>query len=170
MTRRSEKYPCVYSWSMDTRYCSREGKWQNNLLSDYEYLYEFMTGAIEDTPANKEKFARLRERGFLSEDNRVRIMVVRGEWDVLFSKLPPLDEEHKRIFADFALEQAMLTAKDYPPQMHDFVMMYHTGNFMGTTVALMVMDILYGNGTLKPLTEEEKITSNLLMFCDTLPV
>ena len=170
MTRRSEKYPCVYSWSMDTRYCSREGKWQNNLLSDYEYLYEFMTGAIEDTPANKEKFARLRERGFLSEDNRVRIMVVRGEWDVLFSKLPPLDEEHKRIFADFALEQAMLTAKDYPPQMHDFVMMYHTGNFMGTAVALMVMDILYGNGTLKPLTEEEKITSNLLMFCDTLPV
>ncbi len=169
MTRRSQKYPCVYSWSIDTRYSSREGYWQNNLLSDYEYLYEFLTGAIEDTPANKEKFARLRERGFLSEDNRVRIMVLRGEWNRLFSRIPSLSEDLKKTFADFALERAMLTAKDYPPQMRDLVMTRNVAGFVGTTVALMVMDILYGNGTLKPLTEEERITSNLFMCCDILP-
>ena len=72
MTRWSEKYPSVYSWSVDTRYSSREGAWKNNRTSDYEYLYEFITGTIEDTPANKEKFDRLRKRGYLSKDNNIQ--------------------------------------------------------------------------------------------------
>ena len=60
MTRISEKYPLVYSWSIDTRYSSRKGSWQNNLTSDYEYLYEFLNGTICDNAANAEKIARLR--------------------------------------------------------------------------------------------------------------
>jgi len=169
MGRWSEKYPSVYSWSIDSRYCSRSGAWANNLVSDYEYLYEFITGAIEDNYANKEKFERLRKRGFLSEDNKVRIMVMRGDASEFFASLPSLDEELKERFADYALEQAMLIAKDYPPQMHDLVVARNVEKFIARTVALMVMDILYENGTFTPLTEEERVTSNLLMFCDRLP-
>ena len=169
MNRWSEKYPSVYSWSIDTRYCSRKGAWGNNLTSDYEYLYEFMTGAIDDTPANKEKFDRLRERGYLTKDNKVNIMVMRAKQNEFFSKLPLLDENLKRTFSDYALEQAMLIAENYPPQMRDLVIDCNAARFVGTAVALMVMDILYENGTFHPLTEEEKVTSNLLMFCDTLP-
>ena len=169
MTRWSEKYPSVYSWSIDTRYCSRKGAWANNFTSDYEYLYEFMTGAIKDTPANKEKFDRLRKRGYLTEDNKVNIMVMRGKQNEFFAKIPKLDETVKRTFADYALEQAMVIAKDYPPQMRDLLVAGNVVTFVGPTVALMVMDILYENGTFRPLTEDEKITSNLLMFCDRLP-
>ncbi len=169
MTRWSQKYPSVSSWSVDTRYCSREGYWANNLTSDYEYLYEFITGAIDNTPANKEKFERLRERRYLSKENKINIMVMRGDQNEFFSKLPTLGEEIKKTFADYALEQAMISAKDYPPQMRDLVVDWSVGGFVGRTVALMLMDILYENGTFKPLTEEEKITSNLLMFCDRLP-
>jgi len=169
MIRWSEKYPTVYSWSIDTRYCSRKGAWENNLTSDYEYLYEFMMGAIEDTPANKEKFDRLRDRGYLTKDNKVNIMVMYGDQNEFFSKLPSLDEELKKTLADYALERAMLIAKEYPPQMRDLVVTHRTGGFVGRTVALMVMDILYENGTFRPLTEDEKVTSNLLMFCDRLP-
>lgn len=169
MNRWSEKYP-VYAWSIDTRYDSRTGYWENNLICDYEYLYEFMTGAIEDTPANKEKFDRLRERGYLTEDNKVNIMVMRGERNEFFSKLPGIGEKVTRTFADYALEQAMLIAKDYPPQMRDLIVAENAGSFAGgNTVALMVMDILYANGTFKPLTEEERVSANLIMFCDRLP-
>ncbi len=169
MNRWSEKYP-VYSWSIDTRYDSREGRWENNLTSDYEYLYEFMTGAIKDTTANKEKFDRLRKRGYLTEDNKVNIMVMRGERNEFFSKLPDLDEGIKRTFADYALEDATLRAKDYPPQMRDLIVADSAGSFVGGfTVALMVMDILYGNGTFRTLTKDERVTANLLMFCDRLP-
>ena len=169
MTRWSEKYPSVTSWSIDTRYSSREGYWANNLTSDYEYLYEFMTGAIENAPANKEKFDRLKKRGYLSQDNEINIMIIRGKQNQFFSKLPPLSEELKRTFADYALEQATLVAKDYPPQMRELIVDWNAGGFVGATVALMLMDLLYENGTFKPLTEKEKITSNLFMFCDRLP-
>ena len=169
MNRWSEKYPSVYAWSVDTRYSSRTGAWRNNLTSDYEYLYEFMTGAIENTPANKEKFDRLRARGYLTEDNKVNIMVMRGEANAFFSKLPELSEEVKRTFVNYALEHAMLIAKDYPSQMRDLVVARYVDAFVNQTVGLMVMDILYENGTFRPLTEQEKITANLLMFCDQLP-
>lgn len=169
MTRWSEKYPSVYAWSVDSRYSSRTGGWKNNRTSDYEYLYEFLTGAIENTPANKEKFDRLKKRGFLTEDNKVNIMVMQGEAKAFFAKLPELDEATKKTFADYALEHAMLVAKNYPPQMRDLVVFRYVSAFVDPTVALMVMDILYENGTFRPLTEGEKGTSNLLMFCDQLP-
>ena len=169
MNRWSEKYPSIHAWSFDTRYSSRTGAWKNNLTSDYEYLYEFMTGAIENTPANKEKFDRLKARGYLTEDNKVNIMVMRNEAKAFFAKLPSLSEEIKKTFADYALEHAMLVAKNYPPQMRDLVVARYVGSFVDSTVALMVMDILYENGTFRPLTEREKVTSNLLMFCDQLP-
>ncbi|MEG6612125.1 sigma-70 family RNA polymerase sigma factor [Pseudoclostridium thermosuccinogenes] len=168
MTRKSEKYP-VYSWSIDTRYCAREGAWQNNLTSDYEYLYEFMTGAISDDTANADKFKRLRERNFITDDNKVNIMIIKGDHNEFFSKIPSLDEKTKKKFAHYALESAEIIARDYPPQMHDLVISWHAGGFVGNTVAIMVMDILYGNGAFKELTDSEKITSNLLMFCDVLP-
>ena len=31
------------------------------------------------------------------------------------------------------------------------------------------MDILYSDGTFAPLTDKERVTSNLLMFTDVLP-
>lgn len=128
-----------------------------------------MTGAIENTPANKEKFDRLKTRGFLTEDSKVNIMVIRDEAKAFFAKLPSLSEEVKKTFADYTLEHAMLVAKNYPPQMRDLVVARYVSSFVDSTVALMVMDILYENGTFRPLTEEEKVTSNLLMFCDQLP-
>ena len=169
MNRWSEKYPCVYSWSIDSRYSSRKGKWQNNLTSDYEYLYELLTGAIDESTANKEKFERLRNREFLTDDNKINVMIVRADPDEFFSKLPSLDEKFKKLFADYALEEATLLSNDYPPQMRDYVMCWNVFGFIGREVALMVMDILYENGTFRPLTENEKVTSNLLMFCDRLP-
>ena len=94
---------------------------------------------------------------------------MRGNQNEFFAKIPKLDETVKRTFADYALEQAMVIAKDYPPQMRDLLVAGNAVTFVGPTVALMVMDILYENGTFRPLTEDEKITSNLLMFCDRLP-
>ena len=169
MTRWSEKYPSVYSWSVDTRYSSREGAWQNNCTADYEYLYEFLTGRITDEDASSEKFKRLRKRKYLSEDGQVNIMVIKGKKEDFFDRIPKLDDGLKQAFADFALEAATLEANDYPSQMRDLVISWMAGGFINAAVALMVMDILYADGTFKPLTEDEKITSNLIMFCDILP-
>lgn len=169
MTRNSCKYP-VECWSVDSRYSSREGGWQNNIGTDYEYLYEFITGSLADNSANEDKFKRLRERKFLSDDNKVNIMIVQGKAEDFFSKIPELDDKFKKKFADYALEYAQVKAMDYPPQMRDLIISWTAGGFVGNNeVALMLMDILYGNGTFKLLTQQEKITSNLIMFSDVLP-
>lgn len=169
MTRNSCKYP-VECWSVDSRYSSREGGWQNNIGTDYEYLYEFITGNLADNSANEDKFKRLRERKFLSDDNKVNIMIVQGKAEDFFSKIPELDDKFKKKFADYALEYAQVKAMDYPPQMRDLIISWTAGGFVGNNeVALMLMDILYGNGTFGQLTEHEKITSNLIMFSDVLP-
>ena len=169
MTRWADTYPSIYSWSVDSRLDSREGAWQNNLTSDYEYLYEFMCGELPNTKANKTKYKRLYERKYLGEDNKVNIMVVMGDRKRFFDKLPKLDEKLKDVFSDFALECAMTEARDYPLQMQDLIVKWGVEGFVGTKVALMVMDILYSNGTFKQMTEEERITANLLMFSDVLP-
>lgn len=169
MTRDSHKYPSVYSWSIDSRLSSRKGAWMNNDYKDYEYVYEFINGMINDTTANQEKFKRLRERQFITDDNQVNIMIIKGNHQDFFDKIPTLTKEIKDKFASKVLEFALMEAKYYPPQMQDLILCWTVEGFIGTQVALMVMDILYENGTFKPLTEQEMVTSNLLMFCDTLP-
>lgn len=168
MIRGSDKYP-VESISIDTKYCSREGAWENNVVADYEYLYELISGTLDDNAANAEKFARLREKKFITDDNRANIMTVRGGMEEFLGKIPSVSEELKKKFADYALEYAMLEAKDYPPQMQDLVIANYCGGFIGTVVAVMVLDVLYGDGTWKALTENEKVTSLLVMFSDILP-
>ncbi|MBO7245185.1 MAG: hypothetical protein J6V56_00290, partial [Clostridia bacterium] len=66
-------------------------------------------------------------------------------------------------------EYAAMIGKQYPPQMQDLITAYEVGGFISNSVAIMVMDILYADGTFTPGTEREAVTTNLLMFTDILP-
>ncbi len=169
MTRESEKYEGVYSWSIDTRYCSRKGAWENNRNEDYDFLYEWICGTIKRDVANQEKVKRLRDREYITADGRVNVMIVKEKAEEFFAKIPELDEEIKKEFAGFALEQAMEEAKRYPSQMQDYVVFFHTTGFIGPMEALMVLDEMYDQGIFQPLKKEEMVTSQLLTFCDRLP-
>ena len=169
MTRQSEKYPAVFSWSVDSRCCSRKGNWKNNCTCDYEYLYEFLSGNLPDIVANAEKFARLREREFLDEKNKINVIVMKKTYSEFCDRIPTLEDRLKTKFADFALESSMIKARNYPLQMQDLIVSRGVSGFIGTEVAMMAMDILYQNGIFKPLTEREKITVDLIMFSDILP-
>lgn len=168
MWRDSEKYP-ISSWSIDSRYCSRKGGWKNNLYTDYEYLYEFFTRNIEDNIANSEKLSRLRDRKYLDENDNPNIMIFNGCEAEFLDLLPQLNAKVKKELTKFALDIATQNSKNYPEQMRDLSISWDVGGFVGNTVAIMVMDILYGNGTFKSLTENEKVTSQLIMFSDVLP-
>ena len=96
-------------------------------------------------------------------------MMVKGSHSAFFEKIPCLNEAQKKEFAEVALELSVIKAKDYPPQMQDLIIRWGVEGLIGTQVAIMVMDILYGNGTFRPLTEQEKVTSELILFSDILP-
>ncbi len=169
MIRWSSKYPSVRSWSIDSILDSRIGGYANNWEFDYEYLYEYICGELPDNIANSEKINRLRERNFLSPENDVNIMVAKISSSEFFDKIPFFGEEIKNKFSGKIIEYAMNEAKNYPPQMQDLIVHRSAELFIGNTVAIMTMDILYGNGTFRPLNEKEKVTANLLMFSDRLP-
>ena len=169
MTRSSMKYPSVMSWSCDSRYSSRQGTWKNNRGEDYEYLYEWMNGSLTKGPENKEKIDRLRSREFISEDRKVNVMVVKDDMFKFFERIPELDSEIKDEFAQYAMDQAIQTAKYYPEHMQDFQIYRFFHDFISPMEALMVLDELYDTGVFKPLLEEERVTSQLLMFSDILP-
>ncbi len=169
MDRVSCKYPSVSAIAWNSRLCSRTGGWQNNLFSDYDYVYELMNGMLSASPADADKLARLRELRFIDENGRIGIMIVKGDRQAIERRIPPLDDAVKQQFIDHALEWAAQNAKQYPPQMQDLIMSRNVSGFIGNTVALMVLDMLYENGTFTPLTEQEKVTANLLMFSDLLP-
>ncbi len=154
------------SWSIDTPLCSRVGTWKNNLVEDYDYLYEYITGAISDAPSNSSKFARLRERKFIDDNSKVNIMVASPEVNKLLENLPSLPKERARRYIDAELEAQQLEARNYPEQMRDLIL---NGNISPNNLAVIVLNKLYENGTFKPLTENEKVTSQLIMFSDKLP-
>ena len=126
-------------------------------------------GLLPENEANKEKYSRLKARHYLTKDNKVNIMVAKWSREEFLAKIPRAGEEIKRKFADYVLELAMKEARKYPPQMQDLIVERVGAGFIGNTVALMVMDNLYENGTFRPLTEQEKVTSQLIMFSDILP-
>lgn len=168
MYRLSSRYP-LSAWSVDTRFCSRTGGWKNNLLSDYEALYEFMSGTLAGCCEYTEKRNRLMDKGYLSEDGTVNILVVKDSCENFFGRIPPLGRELKERFVRSALEYAVMEAKNYPPQMQDLIINTSMSHYMGDTTAIMVLDLLYESGTFRPLTEQEKITSQLILFSDLLP-
>ncbi len=169
MTRGSEKYNSVYAWTVDNKFTSRTGTWMNNLTEDYDYVYEIISGMIQPDIVNSQKFSRLREKQFITDDGKINIMIKKGSFDSFISKLPELPQDIRKKYADYALEDAMNSAKSFPTQMRDYVIKHSVSNFIGNSTAIMVMDILYSNGTFRPLTENEQVTSNLIMFCDKLP-
>ena len=167
MWRQSGKYP-VSSWSVDSHLDKREGYWENNVISDYEYIYELLMGKISDGPEDAEKLARLKARRFINDQGKIMIMMVKGESKDLFDLVPELDAGMKEEFTKSALECMNQEAKNYPPQMQDMIMR-NAREFIDGKVAIMIQDRLYASGTMKPLTDKERITANLIMFSDVLP-
>ena len=167
MWRESSKYP-VRAWSIDTRLDSRTGRWQNNQNRDYEYIYELITGRLSDGIENIDKIGRLKDRRFIDDAGRPKIMIFKGKDTDFIDLIPEPDKKSLEEFSKVALEFAMQQIKNVPPHMQDMVVADYEG-FISQEVPVMVMDKLYANGTFRPLTEEEKITANLIMFCDVVP-
>ena len=96
------------------------------------------------------------------------ICVCKGSDKEFFESIPKLDDQVKERFADCALEIALQEAKQYPAQMQDLIVAWNS-EFIDRTTAMMVLDLLYADGTFHPLTDRELITANLIMFSDVLP-
>ncbi|MDF2989401.1 MAG: hypothetical protein K0R50_4911 [Eubacterium sp.] len=177
MTRDSSHYP-VASWQFSTDYDLREFGWRDNLTSDYEYLYLFMTGKMDKNEATLEKFRRLYKRGLLINKNgndTINVVVVKvcidennkvNGWSNDVHKLLPAYPDSmicyikEKIHIMYEIEK-----RYYPKHMHKLVEYYSCMNIN----KIMVLDELLERGILKPLTEAQQKGVMTIAFSDALP-
>lgn len=177
MTRGSDKYP-VHAWQIDTYYDGREGGWRENLNTDYEYLYEFITGKIKKEKSQIEKFQRLYEKGYLvNKDGMdyVNIIVVKDECKTWINAndftlhLPSITDELKAIGDELDNEMYELMKDNYPPHMRKLHKAWSKNCLASPGIATRVLEQLIASGVLKQPTKTQKKGMTTLMFCDTLP-
>lgn len=166
MTRWNDKYgDKVGSWSIDTKFDNREGGWRNNLMEDYDYLYEFLCGKLPKGTENIEKYQRLYDRKYLSADDEVQVIVAKNG---SLSELPKFSDELKEKLAAYAGKTYELEKNYYPAQMQDLIR-DESRYVLSPSIALMILDDLIADGTLPSFTEAQRTTLNLIVFSDRLP-
>lgn len=177
MTRESLQY-AVASWQNSTDFDLREFGWRDNLTSDFEYLYLYMTGKMDKSEATLENFRRLYERGLLYKDgncdavNVVVAKVCTDEFNKInghsnkFIKLLPAYPDNMIRYIKSKLHLMYESEKMYyPKHMHKLVEYYASMNFN----RIMVLDELVERGILKPLTEKQRKGVMTIVFSDVLP-
>lgn len=177
MTRGSIQYP-VASWQVSSDFDLREFGWHDNLTTDFESFYLYMTGKMDKNEATLDKFRRLYDRGLLIHKNgtdKINVVVakvrkddnnkVNGWSNDLFSLLPAYPDKMIRRVKEKTHLIYEIEKKYYPKHMHKLVE-YYSNLFINK---IMVLDESVERGILKPLTEEQKKGVMTVVFSDTLP-
>jgi RNA polymerase sigma factor (sigma-70 family) len=177
MTRGSMEYP-VASWQVGSDFDLREFGWRDNLTSDFESLYLWMTGKMDKNEATLDRFRRLYDRGLIinkGDKDQINVVVAKVQTDDnnkvngwsndLFAMLPDypdsmISKVKEKTHVIYEIEK-----KYYPKHMHKLVEYY--SNFAFNKI--MVLDELVERGVLKPLTEDQKKGVMTVVFCDRLP-
>ncbi len=178
MTRGSAKYP-MNAWQLNTYYDKRSGGWRDSLYTDYEYLYEFISGSLKKEDSQIEKFQRLYEKGYLLDEDgkdKVNIIIVKDdcknwlEHNDFTKSLPNITDELKGISDELDTKLYELNKDMYPAHMQKQCKAWTTNSLSSNPVRTRVLEQLQKSGVLKQPTEKQKSGLNTIMFCDTLPI
>lgn len=177
MTRVSFQYP-VASWQESSDFDLREFGWRDNLTTDIEWFYLFMTGKMDKNEATLDKFRRLYDRGLIIQQDgtdKINVVVakvckddnnkVNGWSNELFSLLPAYPDKMIRRVKEKTRFIYEIEKKYYPKHMHKLVE-YYSSLYVNK---IMVLDELVERGILRPLTESQKKGVMTVVFSDILP-
>lgn len=163
------KYP-ISAWQIDTAFDVREGLWRDNLDTDYDYLYEWLTGALKKEPSQIEKYRRLRDKGYLTEEDKVNIVVYRGDLESFKRRLPEADDALRSIVRSLGEELYALAKPHYPAHMQELCrVVCMEGGLSNGKLRISVIDRLLEQGILTLPTERQKSGLSTMLFCDVLP-
>ena len=160
----------THSWQLTSYYDSRTVDYTDNKNEDYEYLYEHITGKITKTAENADKYKRLFDKGYLvaNGDTEYVNMIISANTEADFVKfLPGMTAELKTVGDELNAE--IIKLESVPPHMQDLHRAFCSNCLCEQNMAAYVFELLFEDGTLKPLTDTQKQSVCTIMFCDTLP-
>ena len=162
----------VSSWQLTTYYDKRNLDYEDNRYEDYLWLYEYITGAISKTPVYADKFKRLYDKGYLVDEGTKEYvnMVVSSKSYGDFVKLLPAPSDAIRQLGDRLDNELYSLEKDqFPSHMKELYRLRCSNSFSEQDFVAYVLAELVADGTLKPLTDAQKVSVNTIMFCDVIP-
>lgn len=175
MNRGSNKNYPICSWQLNTFYDGRQGGWRDNLCTDYDYLYEFISGELKKEDSQIEKFKRLYDKGYLRDDDTINLIVVNDGTDNNFlsgsfaNALPSITEELKQISDEFDAEMQKITMPLYPKHMKELCKSWTINCLCHNDTRTRVLEQLLQAGMLTLPDENQKLGLNTIMFSDRLP-
>jgi DNA-binding MarR family transcriptional regulator len=166
-----------WSWQLDTYWDSRTGAWADCKDEDYDWLYEFFTGKLDKSAVNVEKYKRLYDKGYIDNDDKVGVIVVRDKFDAehplwynaFTSELPGLTDELKAIGAELDAEIYAINKPKFPAHMQELCREWSTDQLSTNEIRTRVLEQLTETGVLTPPSENRKGGLMTLMFSDRLP-
>lgn len=164
-----DKYP-LSEWQINTVFDGRGGNWRDNLDTDYDYLYEWLTGALKKEPSQIEKYRRLRDKGYLTAEDKVNILVYRGSLEAFKQRMPKADDALRKIVRSLGEELYALAKSHYPAHMQELCRVCcMEGGLSNGKLRISVIDRLLEQGVLTLPTEQQKSGLATMLFCDVLP-
>ena len=171
MTRTNEKYGLV-GWQLGTYYDSRELSWRHCRDTDFDYLYEHISGKIKKDDVSLEKYQRLYEKGYLIKDgekDKVTVLVSTYVGDDFMNLLPDPDDALKKKLEEYNKKYYEITKECYAEHMHGLHKASCSCAWATGPVRMTVIKQLLESGVLKMPTEEQRKALTTMLFCDVLP-
>lgn len=170
MTRRSDRYENLSSVQLNTAYDTRPNGWEDNLYTDYDILYEFITGQLPETQPNLVRYQRLFNRGLVvRRESGISVNV-----PVVKSDLPAFDlfegidmKELNAIYTDCSARIADLQDPLYPPHMRE----YNRARLLayGTNLDMYIYRWMLDNGVLTLPEDDRRGGIMTVVFAEKLP-
>ena len=170
MTRRSDRYENLSSVQLNTAYDTRPNGWEDNLYTDYDILYEFITGQLPETQPNLVRYQRLFNRGLVVRREggiSVNVPVVKSGVPA-FALFEGIDvQELFAIYTDCSVRIADLQDSLYPEHMRE----YNRARLLayGTNLDMYIYRWMLDHGVLSHPEDDRRGGIMTVVFADTLP-
>ena len=162
-------YP-LSAWQCNTCYDDRKDDESVFIPINFMALYDFILGR---TGVQEKLFDDLHEIGFLvpttGGNSYANMVISTYTRDELLNLLPPIPDELIDLFDELMKELFELKKSQYPPHKQQLFIDLYRHFYPIAEIATRVLEILLDSGVLKPLSENQKKTVNMIMFCPELP-
>lgn len=168
MNRGSEIYDKLFSCQMNTVYDSRPDGWGDNKSTDYEALYEYITGQLPETQVNVSKYQRLYDRGLIvKRDNGISVNVpVCRCWGLDMYAGADMQAVNA-IYHDYAKKILEIKCDLYPPHVQSYIRACDNG--YGDSLYMYFYRWMLDNGILSLPEDDRRGGIMTVVFADTLP-
>lgn len=150
--------------SVDCRFADRDGRWRDNLTSDWESLVRFLNGGKDGI--SPDEYKRLRDKGYVHEDRPQPVIfraalaeneTLDGSLTRFLQKKLPLSEELREFAVKLDEDVFALLKNAYPEHMLPAAKAMHcTNQISSSQLVPRCVEKLLEKGELKPLTDIQR--------------